>query len=60
MEFDDGRLREGRRAAEYAWNRLKDGLRVEDCDKDGWPLQTNGATTRSIVDVDGWVIMDIG
>ena len=59
MEFDGGRLREGQRAAEYEWNRFKDGLRVEDCNKDGWRLQTNGATTRSIGDGDGWVIMDI-
>ena len=60
MEFDGGRLREGWRVAEYEWNRLKDGLRVDDCDKDGWPLRTNGATTRRIVDGNGWVIMDIG
>ena len=53
-------MREGWRAAEYEWNMLKDDQRVDDCDKVGWPLLTNGATTKSIVDGDGWVIMDIG
>ena len=60
MEFDGGRLRGGRRTAEHEWNRLKGGLRVEDCDKDRWPLWMNGATPRKIVDGDGWVIIDIG